>query len=680
MPAMADLLNEYQAASQSQDYAPANFLKGNFNGGKDAEIQANKGNGGNFFTHLLPTAGAVAGGLIGLPAEALNFIPGLGVAANVGLAGAGAAAGKALENKLEGANDVTQGVGQEALLGGLGQGVGHALGTLPGVFGKLGIQSAKAAPAVTDTTSQVAKTSLAGRAAGTANKLLASQYGAIPAPIARSVGNLPEAFGKLAKAGLTSPTHVESVAQPLIDTVSKAVRGAAGGAGNINISGLRSVAEDLVNTHQVPASEAKTFMNSVDQAMGQLRGGPLGSMEKGSAAQGKAVGVIPTAGNPSDTLGLIKQFQENAANAVRGALPTGADKALARVNNLFADELGSRLDQAGASANLKDVLTPEFRDSLVSLSPGNTKWANYVDNTIMKSPDLASLRSSIAPATKASIAIKAADIGLPTFGSRMAQGGLLKGLLSGMTGSNVGKRAAAGILNTASGVSSTGTQGPIGAVLRPAISQGMVQAAAAANQPQDQGQMDQSTTQPAQPAQTQPTDQTQSEGLGFSPETLQAMAINDIHATGGKNLNNIIALSKIGKTSTLNAAQQKTANDIQDAFSFLDTAEQEIKDLGGAQGPKAELAGIPIVGKYIEPKVAAYNQTRVDLATALAKSLTGSARPAASVIKQFELSLPNPTDSPDQATQKLDNLRRELGNKAQNYGLDPTTGQPTGGQ
>jgi len=57
-----------------------------------------QGNGGNWFTHLLPTAGGILGGIAGLPLNALDAVSGVGgTALNIGLAGAGSAAGKALE-------------------------------------------------------------------------------------------------------------------------------------------------------------------------------------------------------------------------------------------------------------------------------------------------------------------------------------------------------------------------------------------------------------------------------------------------------------------------------------------------------------------------------------------------------------------------------------------------------
>lgn len=83
---------------------------------------------GNWFTHLLPTAGSIIGGIAGIPLEALDAFTGVGgTAANIALAGAGGGAGKALENYLEG-NKISSGVLGSAALGAGGQGVGEVVG------------------------------------------------------------------------------------------------------------------------------------------------------------------------------------------------------------------------------------------------------------------------------------------------------------------------------------------------------------------------------------------------------------------------------------------------------------------------------------------------------------------------------------------------------------------------
>lgn len=118
------------------------------------------------------------------------------------------------------------------------------------------------------------------------------------------------------------------------------------------------------------------------------------------------------------------------------------------------------------------------------------------------------------------------------------------------------------------------------------------------------------------------------------------------------------------------AAQSAGATAIQDAFGYLDTVEQELQQAGGVNAQAGYEANIPLIGKYLQPGVTAYNETKFDAATALAKALTGRAATAAS-LKLATASLPSPTDSPQQAAQKLANVRLELANKAPDYGLVP---------
>lgn len=79
--------------------------------------------GGNWLTHLLPTAGGILGGLGG---EAVDVFGG-----GIGGAAAGSALGKTLENRLEG-NNLGSGVASNAAEGAVGQGVGGILGRIGG--------------------------------------------------------------------------------------------------------------------------------------------------------------------------------------------------------------------------------------------------------------------------------------------------------------------------------------------------------------------------------------------------------------------------------------------------------------------------------------------------------------------------------------------------------------------
>lgn len=121
------------------------------------------------------------------------------------------------------------------------------------------------------------------------------------------------------------------------------------------------------------------------------------------------------------------------------------------------------------------------------------------------------------------------------------------------------------------------------------------------------------------------------------------------------------------------AAQSTGATSIQDAASYLDTIESQLAAVGGVNAQAGYEAQIPLVGKYLQPGITAYNETKVDAATALAKALTGRAATQSSVA-MFMKSLPSAVDSPAQAADKIANLRQELAGKAPDYGLVPAGG------
>ena len=116
------------------------------------------------------------------------------------------------------------------------------------------------------------------------------------------------------------------------------------------------------------------------------------------------------------------------------------------------------------------------------------------------------------------------------------------------------------------------------------------------------------------------------------------------------------------------AAVATGAQAIEDASTYIDTIEQQLNGFGGVNQMSGLLADIPFVGPHLEPQVVAYDKTKNDAATALAKALTGKS-PSGAQVSQFANSLPNITDTPEVAAQKLDNIRQELANKAGDYGL-----------
>ncbi len=151
----------------------------------------------------------------------------------------------------------------------------------------------------------------------------------------------------------------------------------------------------------------------------------------------------------------------------------------------------------------------------------------------------------------------------------------------------------------------------------------------------------------------------------FNQENIQAAILNDIQTTGGKNAATLISLyNTFGKPEKTTAAQQTAADNLNLADSALKSVTQAYVKAGGGQGAPGLATHIPVVGKYLgTPEQSAYNSTKIEAATQLAKALTGAARPASSVIEYYLHSLPNIEDRPEEVAAKLRNLQIDLQNR-----------------
>ncbi len=142
---------------------------------------------------------------------------------------------------------------------------------------------------------------------------------------------------------------------------------------------------------------------------------------------------------------------------------------------------------------------------------------------------------------------------------------------------------------------------------------------------------------------------------------------------------------KTGKTVTANDIKQKQTQEadtakansdgLVSALSSLDTAQQQLIDAGGAKGPIGGLAKIPLLGQYLNPKGYTYEKTKTDIASQLARAVTGSARSSGSVYEGFLDSLPDVTDNPEVAKQKLTNIYQQMIGRAKALGLDDIVSQ-----
>jgi hypothetical protein len=197
----------------------------------------------------------------------------------------------------------------------------------------------------------------------------------------------------------------------------------------------------------VVGNKAKELTTMFDAQMKRLLGGPKGSLD--------------ITAHPSDVLDVMKSFEKRIAQkSGKGSnyrLATDETTNQANALRLVNDELQGRLE---SGADVKDVLTPDLRNKLVSLHPDNPQWQNYIDNKVMKAKDIKALRSAQAPFVNAKKIIDEADINSMTFGGRAgnAANGIKDALIN--AGAKVAKgpvaRTAANGLKTASKVASNG--------------------------------------------------------------------------------------------------------------------------------------------------------------------------------------------------------------------------------
>lgn len=276
------------------------------------------------------------------------------------------------------------------------------------------------------------KTSTGSKLQDLGNKALLSQYGTLPANVARQT-NPAKTVGELADIGITNPMDAERIAKSITGAsgiLNRAVAKSVDKAGGVDTTGLRRIAEDALQLNGVVEKDASSVLSVVDSQLRRLQGGPAGSLN-------------PLA-NPNDALDVLKSLEKRIANLngkggnYRLATPERADQA--RVLQSLHDEIQDRLYRgAGADKNISSVLTPEVRTQLLSLKPNDAKWQQFIDNKVMGARTIEDLRGAQAPFVRAGRIIDEADQNSITFGGR--GGNLANNLGTGGIGGAVASAA-----------------------------------------------------------------------------------------------------------------------------------------------------------------------------------------------------------------------------------------------
>lgn len=521
-----------------------------------------------WWTSLISEAGGTGGAVGGAAAGAAlgSVVPGLGTVVG-GLAGAalggflGGTGGRVVENEVR---DNRVGIGdalkEGALNGVLSVGPGSAFKLAKGGTAALtGGAKAFAESTAGKLPEDLLKTSTRGKLYDKGTALLGSQYGTISKPVARQTDAL-DTISKLADYGITKPQDAERIAQGFTGAngiTNQAVLGAVGAADKVNLSHVGGAIDKALGANGVVGTHAKSVKAFVE---GQI-----------------ARAEDPSKVDPKMALDIMRNIEGQTAEV----LGKGGTYHLATTNNVLQSKalrdihqtVGDALyETAGANKNVANVLTPGFRDSLMKLNPGNAKWQKFVDDKVMQSKSVADLRSTMAPFVRISKIIDEGDTNALTFGGRVSNplaGGSIGGALLGLGIKGVknpaanagGKALRAGATAGISPLAAPGVKGIASRMLaanaNPTALLGGAAAAASPAMGQDpntllaapggdvtssllgqtNGQGDATSQLLGQPQQPQ-------QQGGPSLASLQQAIQQDIQATGGKNISNLLQLAQ----------------------------------------------------------------------------------------------------------------------------------------
>lgn len=669
---------------------------------------------GSFLTHLFPTVGGVGGGALGGAAggalAGTAVLPGVGTVAG-GLIGAllggaaGGAAGKVAENKVEGQSLGSGVAGQAAEQGLLSAGPLRLLkgakaattalkggsdlvdalngaGTAATTKGLAGWRvAAPGATAADNAAGTAATTSLAGKAKTFSNAELLRQYPTISKPVARAT-NPMQTVSQLADAGILKPQDAEKVAGAITGTngiLNKAVGKAVGSAKGVDTSGVEQVFKDALGNNGVVANDAKSLTGVFKAQMNRLNGGAQGTLS-------------PTS-NPNDVMDVMRSL-EAKSNELLGKggtyhLPTSADKAKASVLNQVKSELQDRLYQgAGANGNVTKILTPQLRDKLVNLLPGNSAWANHVDNNIMKSADVAGLRSAQKPFVNISKIISEGENNAATFGGRAtvptsAHNLVAQGVQTAVNSARQpAARALAGALrggtadtagNVAKGATNAWSLPKI--ATRSVVGNGLIGALTGANGQSANAPMtanaNNTTISQNMPQLSQTSDQTSSNSP-FDPANIEAN-IQKIVASGGsmKDVSDYVSLAssinslqaaaaKADPNTALTTNQKNEVVSQQKALESLNAYAGQLQGAGGAEGPLMGALNSSILGNYTNPAAKGIDAQRIDVASSIAGALNPRGTVSPVTARIISDALPSIHDTPKVAQAKIANLITQI--------------------
>jgi hypothetical protein len=322
-------------------------------GGGSAQAPASQTpDNSNVLTRLLPTAGGIVGGLVGLPLNALDAVSGIGgTALDMGLAGLGSSAGKFLENKIEG-KDAGNNVLTSGLEGAAGQGIGEGVSGLLGAGGKLlsGFAGKAAQGAADQATGDVAS----------------KVFGAIPKGL-RQAHDLTGSLQLAGELGLdhTNPQSLVDAGKAANDILDTSVNDALGMAGPIDANGYYDIVKNALTTPE------RNVLGGIDPvAIARGRFGLPNTPAAGLLKQlnGLGEGIVGGQSDPTALRGLLQQVgklygdSEPAVTALTGAkdpIQVASHDALGEVYDNLKKLIYERPEVGENFAKLEGNILPE---------------------------------------------------------------------------------------------------------------------------------------------------------------------------------------------------------------------------------------------------------------------------------------------------------------------------------
>lgn len=570
-----------------------------------------------FIAGLLPTIGGTIGAIGGSFAA-----PGAGTAAG-GAAGSGL--GEYLKEKLNGQDTSIGNIGKEALFGAL-PGAAEGLGA--------GVKAVRAGGGVlAEEGGSNFLSGLLGKGAATATEDAAGEAAA----------NAATKTGKVAKLGNELQT----------DVINPKVAASVGGAQKEQAianeaSALKGLSAKAKYENLQPAMDdiTKQITPILDKSTGTVSRRALSAtIQDNAEASGHFLAGDPTYERQLNS--VLKDIQTK----------TGGSSELS-AKQLFDYKKGMDMDSVFTKLDKGADLNPKEAARLAA-------WSSMDDAITTAEPTVKALtqrQSLLMQSAKGLEQNAKKTIGIPLLGikSQGAEQALQAGkTIAGKTLSGVGGSGFLGAL-TKQGVTRAIGE-PLLAPNQPAAPDAASSAVTVDTLNADAGLDTSSNTDPAA-------------STPFTQDNIQAAIMNDIQATGGKNIASLTSLyNTFGKPAKQTATEAANTNNNQLASAALKSITQAYVKAGGGQGAPGLATHLPVVGKYLAtPEQSAYNSTKIEAATQLAKALTGSARPSSSVIDYYIHSLPNIEDRPEEVAAKLRNLQLDLTNRSASTSSDTT--------